>query len=112
MFVNLYRIHFVAVITAIHKHLIITNLLQAHIGIKGIVYDSVTKQGISNAIIHVQNITGGRMQEIQHDITSGRNFLKIFILLNRIIFKFAITVVLIFICHCQLQIIYFNKSIY
>lgn len=45
---------------------------KAHIGIKGIVYDSVTKQGISNAIIHVQNITGGQIHDIQHDITSGR----------------------------------------
>lgn len=47
-------------------------IFQSHIGIKGIVYNSVTKQGISNAVIHVKNITGGRPHDIQHDITSGR----------------------------------------
>lgn len=46
-------------------------LFQSHIGIKGIVYNSVTKQGISNAVIHVKNITGGPVREIQHDVTSG-----------------------------------------
>lgn len=41
---------------------------------KGIVYNSITKQGISNAIIHVKNITGGVGKDIQHDITSGKIF--------------------------------------
>jgi carboxypeptidase E len=45
---------------------------QSHIGIKGIVYDSVSKRGISNAVIHVKNVTRGPFQDIQHDVTSGK----------------------------------------
>lgn len=46
-------------------------MFQTHIGIKGLVYNSLTKQGISNAIIHVKNVTDGDEVDIQHDITSG-----------------------------------------
>lgn len=45
---------------------------QAHVGIKGMVYNSLTNQGIPNAIVHVKNMTGGRPRDIQHDITSGK----------------------------------------
>lgn len=62
-------------IKQIHRFINFKSIIffQAHIGIKGIVYDSTTKLGISNAIIHVQNMTAGRIHDIQHDITSGTN---------------------------------------
>lgn len=47
---------------------------QTHIGVKGLVRDSVTGRPLASAIIHVQNITGpANFQnplEINHDITS------------------------------------------
>ncbi|KAF5297477.1 hypothetical protein FQR65_LT10013 [Abscondita terminalis] len=54
-----------------NKHALINFIWQSHIGIKGIVYDSLTKQGITNAIIHVKNVTDGSSKDIQHDITSA-----------------------------------------
>ena len=51
-------------------------LFQAHSGVKGVIRDVMTGQGISNAVIHVTNITReGKAQrrnsDIDHDITSG-----------------------------------------
>ncbi|KAJ8977281.1 hypothetical protein NQ317_015566 [Molorchus minor] len=53
-----------------NKEALLNYMWQTHIGIKGIIYDTVTKQGISNAVIHVKNITNGRSNDIHHDITS------------------------------------------
>ncbi|KAB0802949.1 hypothetical protein PPYR_05135 [Photinus pyralis] len=53
-----------------NKKSLVNFIWQSHIGVKGIVYDSITKQGIPNAIIHVKNVTGGISKDIQHDITS------------------------------------------
>lgn len=44
---------------------------QAHIGVKGRVKDAVTGQPLSNAVIHVKNVTAGRNDYILHDVTSG-----------------------------------------
>lgn len=44
---------------------------QVHIGVKGEVLDAETGRPLSNAIIHVKNITAGRNDDIKHDITSG-----------------------------------------
>ncbi|KAL1505234.1 hypothetical protein ABEB36_004842 [Hypothenemus hampei] len=49
---------------------LINYIWQSHIGIKGIVYDANTMHPISNAIIHVTNVTGEKTSEIKHDITS------------------------------------------
>lgn len=51
--------------------IIMIQLLQAHIGVKGVVKNSETGAPISNAIIHVKNITDGRNDEILHDVTTG-----------------------------------------
>ncbi|CAH1381469.1 unnamed protein product [Tenebrio molitor] len=53
-----------------NRDALIHYMWQTHIGIKGIVYDSVSKRGISNAVIHVKNVTRGPFQDIQHDVTS------------------------------------------
>ncbi|XP_044262132.1 carboxypeptidase E-like [Tribolium madens] len=53
-----------------NKNALINFIWQSHIGIKGIVYDSALNRGIANAIIHVKNITGGQIRDIQHDVTS------------------------------------------
>ncbi|KAG5865918.1 hypothetical protein JTB14_028089 [Gonioctena quinquepunctata] len=53
-----------------NKGALINYIWQAHMGIKGVVYDDISKQGIPNAMIHVKNVTKGRSDEIQHDITS------------------------------------------
>ncbi|XP_018580185.1 carboxypeptidase E isoform X2 [Anoplophora glabripennis] len=53
-----------------NKDALLHYIWQSHLGIKGIVYDSITQQGIPNAVIHVKNITAGRSDDIQHDITS------------------------------------------
>jgi hypothetical protein len=50
---------------------------QAHVGVKGLVRDSITGRPIANAAIHVQNITqdGDKPsvpKDIDHDITSGK----------------------------------------
>ena len=52
-------------------------ILQAHMGVKGMVLDSNSGKGIPNALVQVKNITriskGSRMNvDIDHDITSGR----------------------------------------
>ncbi|KAF2893301.1 hypothetical protein ILUMI_12857 [Ignelater luminosus] len=56
-----------------NRDALVNYMWQSHIGIKGIVYNSITKQGISNAIIHVKNITDGVGKDIQHDIMSVYN---------------------------------------
>ncbi|XP_060525923.1 carboxypeptidase E-like isoform X2 [Cylas formicarius] len=43
---------------------------QSHIGIKGVVYDSESKMPVSNAVVHVRNVTGGQSADIKHDVTS------------------------------------------
>ncbi|KAK9872584.1 hypothetical protein WA026_018716 [Henosepilachna vigintioctopunctata] len=53
-----------------NKNALINFIWQSHIGVKGIVYDSVTKLGIPNAVIHVKNVTKNIQKDIQHDITS------------------------------------------
>ncbi|ENN76419.1 hypothetical protein YQE_07080, partial [Dendroctonus ponderosae] len=53
-----------------NKEALINYIWQSHIGIKGVVYDAKTKQPISNAIIHVANVTGVESIDIKHDITS------------------------------------------
>ncbi|XP_019864666.1 carboxypeptidase E isoform X2 [Aethina tumida] len=53
-----------------NKNALINFIWQSHIGIKGLVYNYITKTPISNAVIHVKNITNGRNDDIQHDITS------------------------------------------
>ena len=52
-------------------------ILQAHMGVKGMVLDSNSGKGIPNALVQVKNITriskGSRMNvDIDHDITSGK----------------------------------------
>lgn len=51
-------------------------MLQAHSGIKGVVRNALNGEPISNALIHVKNITKidsnrRRNTEIDHDVTSG-----------------------------------------
>nr|CAD7449660.1 unnamed protein product [Timema bartmani] len=41
-----------------------------HIGVKGQVKDAETGKPLANAVIHVKNVTGGRDDDIQHDVTS------------------------------------------
>ncbi|CAH1967571.1 unnamed protein product [Acanthoscelides obtectus] len=53
-----------------NKEALLNFIWQSHIGIKGIVYDSITQQGIPNAVIHVKNMTNGKSSDIKHDITS------------------------------------------
>ncbi|MPC85964.1 hypothetical protein E2C01_080771 [Portunus trituberculatus] len=52
-------------------------LWQIHTGIKGVVRDAITQQGLPNAVIHVKNVTRindthVRDDHINHDVTSGR----------------------------------------
>lgn len=44
--------------------------LQSHDGIKGIVRDVTTGAPVPNTLIHIKNITGGRNDDIKHEITS------------------------------------------
>ncbi|XP_066142240.1 carboxypeptidase E-like isoform X1 [Euwallacea fornicatus] len=53
-----------------NRKALINYIWQSHIGIKGIVYNVDSKHPLSNAIIHVTNVTGGHSSEIKHDITS------------------------------------------
>ncbi|CAG9772666.1 unnamed protein product [Ceutorhynchus assimilis] len=53
-----------------NKNALINYIWQSHIGIKGIIYDVDTHQPISNAVIHVTNVTNGQSNEVRHDITS------------------------------------------
>nr|XP_022910449.1 carboxypeptidase E-like [Onthophagus taurus] len=53
-----------------NKNALMNFMWQTHLGIKGIVYSTASKQPISNAIIHVKNITNGMEKDIEHDITS------------------------------------------
>jgi carboxypeptidase E len=60
-----------------NKDALINFIWESHIGVKGMVRDSITARPISNAIIHTQNITFiesdelGLPRDINHDITSG-----------------------------------------
>ncbi|XP_075216200.1 carboxypeptidase E-like [Lycorma delicatula] len=53
-----------------NKEALITFIWLSHIGIKGVVRDAISGHPISNAVIHVTNITNGIKNEIHHDITS------------------------------------------
>lgn len=53
-----------------NKEALILYIWQAHIGIKGHVRDAVTGKPLSHTIIHTKNITAGRNDDIQHDVTS------------------------------------------
>ncbi|CAH1107843.1 unnamed protein product [Psylliodes chrysocephalus] len=53
-----------------NKDALLNYMWQTHIGIKGVVYDSQTKRGIPNAVIHVKNVTNEESYDINHDITS------------------------------------------
>ncbi|KAJ8954965.1 hypothetical protein NQ318_000396 [Aromia moschata] len=56
-----------------NKDALINYMWQVHIGVKGVVYDSETRQRIANAVIHVKNVTNGRSDDIAHDISSVRD---------------------------------------
>ncbi|XP_044735136.1 carboxypeptidase E-like [Chrysoperla carnea] len=56
-----------------NKDALINFIWQSHIGIKGMVYNALTKEGIPNAVIHVRNITDHNAYDIEHDITSVHN---------------------------------------
>lgn len=53
-----------------NRESLIEFIWRAHIGVKGVVKNAITGAPISNAIIHVKNITDGRHDDIFHDITS------------------------------------------
>ncbi|XP_071439885.1 carboxypeptidase E-like [Hetaerina americana] len=53
-----------------NKEALLGFMWQAHIGVKGVVKDALTGKPIANAIIHTKNITDGRSDDIEHDITS------------------------------------------
>lgn len=42
-----------------------------------------TKRPVSNAVIHVTNMTGGHTSEIKHDITSGNRRINYFYIKRR-----------------------------
>ena len=46
---------------------------QAHIGIKGFVYDIVTNDGLPGATVHIANITDGFLEDNIHDIISCKD---------------------------------------
>ena len=46
--------------------------LKAHIGIKGLVVDITSGEGINEAHIKVKNVTSGRNQEIDHDMLTSK----------------------------------------
>ncbi|CAH0559396.1 unnamed protein product [Brassicogethes aeneus] len=53
-----------------NKDALVNFIWQTHIGVKGIVYDSLTKRPIPNVVIHVKNITNNQNTDILHDILS------------------------------------------
>ncbi|CAB3379664.1 Hypothetical predicted protein [Cloeon dipterum] len=55
-----------------NKDALLHYIWQAHIGVKGVVRDAKTRRPISNAFIHVRNLTDGceKNCDINHDITS------------------------------------------
>ncbi|XP_063217316.1 carboxypeptidase E-like [Bacillus rossius redtenbacheri] len=53
-----------------NKDALLHYIWQAHIGVKGQVRDAQTGKPIANAVIHVKNVTDGRDDDIQHDVTS------------------------------------------
>lgn len=56
-----------------NRNALMNYMWQSHIGIKGIVYDANTKQGVPNAVVHVTNMTEGIPREIRHDILSAHD---------------------------------------
>ncbi|XP_029650505.1 carboxypeptidase E-like [Octopus sinensis] len=52
-----------------NKNALIAYMMQSHIGLKGFVLNSMTKEPINDATVKVLNMTDG--QYINHDITSG-----------------------------------------
>nr|CAD7397189.1 unnamed protein product [Timema cristinae] len=54
-----------------NKEALVHYMWQVHIGVKGQVKDAETGKPLANAVIHVKNVTGGRDDDIQHDVTSG-----------------------------------------
>ncbi|XP_050687270.1 carboxypeptidase E-like [Eriocheir sinensis] len=60
-----------------NKDAMLEYMWQAHTGVKGVVRDALTGQGLPNAIIHVKNVTRFndthvRDDHINHDVTSVR----------------------------------------
>ncbi|KAL1459326.1 hypothetical protein WDU94_011320 [Cyamophila willieti] len=53
-----------------NKMALIEFIWQSHDGIKGIVRDVTTRSPVPNTLIHIKNITAGRVDEIKHEITS------------------------------------------
>nr|CAD7428661.1 unnamed protein product [Timema monikensis] len=53
-----------------NKEALVHYMWQVHIGVKGQVKDAETGKPLANAVIHVKNVTGGRDDDIQHDVTS------------------------------------------
>jgi hypothetical protein len=69
-----------------NKKALLEFMWQVHSGIKGVVHDSITGKPISNAVVHVKNITRiskgyRRNDDIKHDVTSGENKAKLIFLL-------------------------------
>ncbi|CAG2056692.1 unnamed protein product [Timema podura] len=56
-----------------NKEALMHYMWQVHIGVKGQVKDAETGKPLANAVIHVKNVTGGRDDDIQHDVTSGQS---------------------------------------
>lgn len=61
-----------------NKEALMEYMWQTHLGVKGVVRDSLTGQGIPNTLIHVKNITRindthVRDEDINHDVTSVHN---------------------------------------
>ncbi|XP_014670312.1 PREDICTED: carboxypeptidase E-like [Priapulus caudatus] len=52
-----------------NKDSMLNFMWQAHTGVKGVVSDAATGEGIANALIQVKNLTTG--QTINHDVTSA-----------------------------------------
>ncbi|XP_064602473.1 carboxypeptidase E-like isoform X2 [Liolophura sinensis] len=55
-----------------NKDALVNYILQSHVGIKGMVVDRVSDTPISGATVKVYNMTDGKYQYINHDITSAK----------------------------------------
>lgn len=53
-----------------NKEALLNFIWQAHIGVKGLIYDLITGEPIPNAVIVVRNITDGSDGRLNHNITS------------------------------------------
>lgn len=56
-----------------NKHALINFLWQAHIGIKGLVTDSLSGEPIADADVEVTNVTDGKPKLIRHNVLTGEN---------------------------------------